>query len=73
MKRYSLKHEFSISDENCAKIKDCNVQIYVMENGVEKKQIIDLFHTITQGYQAFLEEESGEQNNNIKKGWFHGI
>ena len=72
MKRYNLKHEFSISDENCAKIKDCNVQIYVMENGVEKKQIIDLLHTITQGYQTFLEEEAGEQNS-LKKGWFlHG-
>lgn len=74
MKRYNLKHEFSISDENCAKIKDCNVQIYICEHGIDKKQILDLLTGVTENYNRFLGEEAGEQNNNIKKGWFihHG-
>ena len=72
MKRYSLKHEFAVTEENGTPLRDCSVQIYICERGIEKKQIMDLLTGVTESYSRFLEEESGE--NSLRKGWFinHG-
>lgn len=72
MKRYSLKHEFAVTEENGTPLRDCSVQIYICERGIDKKQIMDLLTGLTESYSRFLGEESGEQNS-IRKGWFlHG-
>ena len=72
MKRYSLKHEYAVTEENGTPIKQCNIQIYLCEHGIEKKQVMDLLTGVTESYSRFLEEEAGE--NNLRKGWFinHG-
>lgn len=72
MKRYSLKHEFAVTEEDGKPIKQCNIQIYLCEHGIEKKQVMDLLTGVTESYNRFMEEEAGE--NNLRKGWFinHG-
>lgn len=72
MKRYSLKHEFAVTEEDGKSVKQCNIQIYLCEHGIEKKQVMDLLTGVTESYNKFLGEEAGEQNS-LKKGWFiHG-
>lgn len=78
MKRYSLKHEFNITEEDGKPVKNCSVQIYLCEHGIEKTRIMDLLTGITDSYNRFLGEEAEEQSNgalgnsgnNIRKGWF---
>jgi hypothetical protein len=59
MKRYTLRQEYKCCMENGTPIKDCAIQINVSEEGIDKRQVLDLFSTIACGYVRFLGEETG--------------
>jgi hypothetical protein len=83
MKHYRLKQEFAITDGEGIVIKDCSMQVYLNEDGIEKKHVLDMFNTIACGYVRFLGEETGAYDNmgdwdmpeemsgeTERKGWF---
>ena len=57
MKKYKLRQEFGIMEENGTPIKECSIQIYVNEYGLGQGQVMNLFNTIAAGYISLLSEE----------------
>lgn len=82
MEKYNLAQKFSITDENGFVKKECEVKIYINQEGINRKQIMDMLHTIACQYEGLLEEDDSwegfgidldatkGQTRNIKKGWF---
>ncbi len=63
MKKYSLKQELKVTEENGAPIKDVNVQVYVSEENMNEKELEKLFNAITFEFAAYLENEVKTKNN----------
>ena len=74
MKRYSVESRYAVTEENGTPIKQCNVQLYLCEQGIDKHNVMDLLNGVMECYNRFLVGEAGEQDNrSIRKGWFNGF
>ena len=63
MRKYSLKQEMKVTEENGAPIKDINVQVYVTEENMNEKDLERLFNAVAFEFAAYLENEVKSKNN----------
>ena len=63
MRKYSLKQEMKVTEENGAPIKDINVQVYVTEENMNEKELERLFNAVAFEFAAYLEKEVKSKNN----------
>lgn len=63
MKKYTLKQEYGIEDENGQDNKKFDCTVTVKEQGICKENILNMFNTIACGVARLLGEESGAYDN----------
>lgn len=63
MKRYRLKQEYGVDDENGKPIKAFGYQLYLQAYEIKEKHVLDMFHTFAAGFTRFMGEEVGEYDN----------
>ena len=62
MKKYLLKQKIYMCDDENAKSKNANIQLYISENGMDQQQITKLFNTMTYQIVKLIEEETVESS-----------
>lgn len=63
MKRYVLKQEYGVDDENGKPLKSFSYQLYMQTHEVKEKHVLNMFHTFAAGFTRFMGEEVGTYDN----------
>lgn len=78
MKRFRLRQEVSVTEENGAPVKEFSVDMWVSTEGISEDSVKDMFELFSNGFTGLLEEVSfvkdkKEENefmsDDIRKGW----
>lgn len=78
MKRFRLRQEVSVTEEDGTPVKDFSIDMWVSTEGISEDSVKDMFELFSNGFTGFLEEISFTKDkeqevefmsSDIRKGW----
>ena len=78
MKRFRLRQDVSVTEEDGTPVKEFSVDMWVSTEGISEESVKDMFELFSNGFTGLLEEVSfvkdkKEENefmsDDIRKGW----
>lgn len=67
MKRFRLRQEISVTEEDGAPIKEISVDMWVNTEGIKEDSVKDMFKVFANGFTGLLEEVSFQNDTKEEK------
>lgn len=78
MKRFRLREEVSVTEEDGTPVKEFSVDMWISTEGISEDSVKDMFELFSNGFTGLLEENSFAEDkkekiefmeDDIRKGW----